>query len=97
MRESRAGFAEVFGGAAVFRFAAVVDAVGMMSGFGSSEPFVPVMWGAAVALMGEVTLHAVQSTEAWLPLHPFSMHLCKPLSHSPPGPAFDLQLLKLNP
>ena len=43
MRESRAGFAEAFGGAAMFRYAAVVGAVGMMSGFGNSEPFVPVM------------------------------------------------------
>ena len=70
---------------------------GMESGFGKSDPSVPVRCGGLVSPSGDLPVHAVQLTKAWSPLHPFFMHLCSPLSHVPPAAIFDLQPPMLKP
>ena len=40
-------------------------AIGMKSGFGKSDPFVPVRCGGSVARLGELPVHAVQLVKAW--------------------------------
>lgn len=76
--------------------------IGTASGLGKLEPFVPYLCGALLTVGSACfsfagAAQSTQSTNAWLPLHPFFMHLCLPLSHSPPGPALDLQFPRLKP
>ena len=66
-------------------------AIWMKSGFGKSEPSVPVRCGGVVARLGELPVHAVQLVDAWSPLHHFFVLLRRPLSQVPPAAIFDLQ------
>ena len=75
---------------------------GVESGAGNSVPLLPFRCGgeccsgSALLSFPRGFAQLSQSTKALLPLHPFVMHLCFPLSHSPPGPALDLQFPRLN-
>ena len=97
MRCSPVDGAERVVGAGMVWIGAARGAIGMKSGLGKSDPFVPVRCGGSVARLGELPVHAVQLMKAWSPLHPFFMHLRKPLSQVRPAAFFDLQPPMLKP